>query len=276
VLEANENDMLVKSVRKICRMKRGDGIDMEDTRVSQPAVYVAGVIRARQLAGAHVELVLGHSLGELTGLAVSGAMDDEEGLHVVVERGRICHEVAQRHPGGMVAVMRLTPTAVEWVRRRAVADTGGVLEAAAFNGPAQIVLSGEAESVDDAVLLATAEGGIVDRLRIGGAFHSPLMGEAIEAFETVLAATAFQPPRVPWLSSTSVATAEEPDVIRRSLARALLLPVRWTDAVLAAAEVADVVIDVGPGATLRNLGKRIHDVRFSLLEDVTDRPRDSR
>jgi [acyl-carrier-protein] S-malonyltransferase len=253
-LDENRGDPLVVALSERTGIDDWSGLDMRQTSVSQPAVFVAGVLGARHLE-APPALVVGHSLGELTALAAAGGIDAHAGLELVVARGLACESV--RRDGEMMAVMGVEGADLEWVRRWAIGTTGAVLEVAAVNGHGQVVLSGAGEAIDACVAEVGRLGGIAQRLPIGGGFHSPLMVDALASYREALANADVRRPRVPWLSSVDLAVHDDPDKIREVLARALLLPVRWLGALQAAEALGcRELVDIGPDRTLAKLSRR--------------------
>jgi [acyl-carrier-protein] S-malonyltransferase len=229
----------------------------DDPVTAQMAVYLASVLVAGAIGTGGVAAVVGHSLGEIAALTHAGALDVEAGTRLVEGRAALCQDADRGIGGGMVAVMRLEPTALEWLRRRALAAAGGVLEVAGLNGRRQVVLSGTADALDHLLTHVAELGGIGQRLPIAGAFHSPLMSSAADGLGPLLEAADLRAPQVPWLSTIDVTWHDEPASIRTALVQALLLPVRWTDAMehLTVAG-ASAIVDVGPGETLHKLGRR--------------------
>lgn len=254
VLVANHHDALVNALSNETGVDDWSEIDMRRTAVSQPAVFVAGVLRARRL-DAPPALMLGHSLGELTSLAAAGAIDPQDGLELVAARARACESVSRR--GEMVAVMGLGSVDMEWVRRCAIGATGGVVEVAAVNGSSQVVLSGTSEAIEACLVEIGRVGGIAQRLSIGGGFHSPLMADAVSDFREALRTVNMRAPRVPWLSTVDAALHDDPEEVRELLLRALLLPVKWSES-LAQAETlgCTTFVDIGPDRTLAKLTRR--------------------
>jgi len=241
------------------------GIDLRDTRMSQPAVYACGLacVEATYGTSYRAPVTLGHSLGEITALAHAGALDHRDGFELVCARGAICHDALTACPGAMLAVMGGGQADVEWIRRQAAASSGGVLEVAGLNGRGQTVLSGHAAAVDAAVAMAASLGLIVNVLPIGGAFHSPLLARAVGPWRRAVESTPFAPPQTKVLSAIDAAVHADPAELRELVVRALLLPVRWLDAVCAVRDLGyQQVWDAGPGETLKKLGRRDHIVDF--------------
>jgi [acyl-carrier-protein] S-malonyltransferase len=242
------------------------GIDLRDTRMSQPAVYACGLASVAAAYGRsyRAPVTLGHSLGEITALAHAGAIEDRDGFDLVCARGAICHDALAASPGAMLAVMGGRGQAdIEWIRRQAAASSGGVLEVAGLNGRRQTVLSGHAAAVDAAVAMAASLGLIVEVLPIGGAFHSPLLAAAVAPWRQAVESTPFAPPRTAVVSAIDAAVHTDPAELRELVVRALLLPVRWLDAVCAVRDLGcHQVWDAGPGETLKKLGRRDHIIDY--------------
>jgi len=244
--------------------------DFEDTRVTQPAVYVASLLSARAvLAPEQVRFVLGHSLGEISAAAFARVIGDEDGLRLVETRAALCHRVHAARPGAMAAVMGLELTEVEWLRRRTVAATGQVLDVAALNGRRQVVVSGDLEAVERMTSAVAAAEGLVARLPIGGCYHSPLLAGAADELAGALAALPLGDAAVPVLSTTDLVPRRAAADIAASLVRALVLPVRWQESLgwLRDAGVA-WVWDSGPGETLQKLARRGGEVRFRAVVEA--------
>jgi len=233
-----------------------DALDLADTRVAQPAVYVASVVQATAGAPPPYVAAAGHSLGELSACAFAGVFDPIDGLALVVERAAIGHAAQARRPGRMLVVMRLDEPAVEWVRRSVVARGVGVLEVAVVNGPGQFVLSGDLEATEVALDVIADAGGVGRPLTIGGGYHSPLLVDAVEPFAAAVRRVARRDPAVPLVSCTTRAVLRAVDEVPEALARSLVLPVRWVETVAALAALgARSVVDAGPSRTLCNLAR---------------------
>jgi [acyl-carrier-protein] S-malonyltransferase len=229
-----------------------------DTRVAQPAIVVAGLLTAS--SAGDPPLAVGHSLGEITACAHAGVLTPSAALDLVGERARLGHGVHQARPGLMVALMRLDHDQVEWVRRMAVGQAGGILDVAVVNSPRQTVLTGDVATAEAAVEAAFAAGGVARRLGIGGAFHSPLLAPHVAAFRSAVLGAGVAPPRWPIVCSTgpTYSSGATPEEVADGLAAALVRPVDWPGAVgRAAALGATSLLDAGPGRTLVNLGKHL-------------------
>lgn len=224
----------------------------EGTRFAQPAIYCASLAGLERLGRPDAGLLAGHSLGEITALAAAGAVDDADGLRIVVERGRLMAEAAaDGEAGGMLAVGAERAEAKELAERRG-------LTVANENSPRQFVLSGPEHLLRAAEVEAKESGLRAKRIAVRGAFHSPAMESVVGAFGEVLAGIEFRKPRVPVLSCVT-ATPLDADV-RGVLAAALTRPVRWIEVLQRLrVEGGRRFVDVGPGKVLAGLVKRTLD-----------------
>jgi len=224
----------------------------EGTAYAQPAVFCASISGYEQLGRPEATFFSGHSLGEIGALAAAGAIDDADGVRIVVERGRVMAEAADRgEPGGMLAVGsdRDGATAL-------AADHG--LTLANENSPQQFVLSGPLEAIEAAEAAAKGSKVRAKLLAVAGAFHTEAMAPGVEPFRAALEQIEFRPLRFPVISST---TAEAfGDDVRDTLAASLTSPIRWT-AVLARLDElgATRYLDVGPGKVLAGLVRKTLD-----------------
>ena len=221
----------------------------EGTAYAQPAVYCASIAGYEQLGRPPAEYFAGHSLGEVGALAAAGAIDDTDGVRIVVARGRVMAEVAGHgEPGGMLAVGS---------DRDGVAAlaAGHGLTLANENSPQQFVLSGPLPAIEAAEAAAKGSGVRAKKLAVAGAFHTEAMASGVESFRAALDEIEFREPVVPVISSTSA----EPfaDDVRDALAASLTSPIRWT-AVLGKLRELGVTryLDVGPGKVLAGLVRR--------------------
>ncbi|MFJ8142281.1 ACP S-malonyltransferase [Streptomyces sp. NPDC096013] len=247
-----------------------NGHDYADPRVFQPALFVASLLRARHVDPGRVAVVLGHSMGELAAMTYAGALPDEDALEVVVRRAHLCHEQNARRPGAMVVLIGADPARAEWLRRSAVARTGGVLEIAAWNNARQVTLAGDLDSITDVTTRADKDGLAVVPLAIAGAYHSPLMAEAADRFAAYLADIPLRPPKVEVISTILCRTASTPAELRSVLAMGLVAPVRWMESLTAAhARGITQGYDVGPGTILAKLSRRHGPTRVHPLKGVS-------
>jgi [acyl-carrier-protein] S-malonyltransferase len=235
--------------------RAGDG-----TRWAQPAIFCAA------LAGYEVlqdrlepAFMAGHSLGEIAALVAAEALSSEDGLRLVAARGRLMQEAAeQTGDGGMLAVRARERAPVEEV----ASETG--LSLANDNAPDQLVLSGALAALDRAGELLAERKIRAKRLPVAGAFHSPLMGPAVEPFRELVERTEVREPRVPVLSCVTAAPFHD---IQEQLIQAISRPVRWTDVLRALAELGVThYVETGPGRVLTGL------VRKTLGDVEADAP----
>lgn len=230
------------------------------TEVTQPAVFVHSVAVYELLATAGLEpmAVAGHSLGEYSALVAAGALSFEAALALVGPRGKLMQAAGRERPGAMGAVIGLDDDALIATLCEQAADVG-VVVAANFNAPGQVVVSGEQAAVARLGELAIAAGAkrFVE-LAVSGAFHSPLMEPAAQQMEALLQAAPLVTPRVPVLTNVSAAPVTDPEELRAHLIQQITSSVRWTETVqrLVAMGV-DRAYEIGPGAVLKGLVRRI-------------------
>lgn len=243
-------------------------LDPLDTRNSQPVVFVAALV-AVEVAGIRagdVAAVVGHSLGEVTACCFAGAITASGGLTLVRARAQLGHAQHAARPGAMAAVMRLPYDEVEWLRRSAMAEVGGVLDVAVINSSTQTVVSGDEAAVDALVERAEGMGGTARRLPIGGAFHSSLMVAAVRPFAARAQTSVIAAPAVPVVLSTKAAAVTRAEELPDALARSLMLPVRWPAAIAALRALGVArAFDAGPGEALTRLAKHEPAVAFQAL-----------
>lgn len=223
----------------------------EGTRWAQPAIFCAALAGQAEL-GARVDVMAGHSLGEITALVAAGAIADEDGLRLVAARGRFMQEAAEETgDGGMTAVRARGEDTRDAIAELA-ADAGVAI--ANDNAPDQLVLSGAVSALDTAEALLRERGVRGKRLPVAGAFHSPLMDPAVEPFRAAVESIRIGEPRVPVYSCV---TAEPFDDVSERLVEAITHRVRWLD-VMRALEARGVTefVETGPGRVLTNLVKK--------------------
>lgn len=242
-------------------MFSGSAEDLKQTKVTQPAVFLHSIIRAR-LAGAGFQpgAVAGHSLGEFSALVAAGAMSFEDGLRLVQQRALAMQKACELVESTMAAVLGLEDEVVE----RLCAETGELVVPANYNCPGQLVISGTVKGVEAAVLKcqeAGASKAVV--LQVGGAFHSPLMQPAKEELQAAIEATPFARPVCPVYQNVNALPETDPGNIRRNLVDQLTAPVRWTQTMqrMIADGVTEFVETGGTGKVLRGFVARI-DRRF--------------
>lgn len=235
-------------------MFNGTEEDLRQTKVTQPAVFLCSVIPAI-VAGIEPDMVAGHSLGEFSALVLSGALSFEDGVSLVSKRALAMQKACEQNPGTMSAVIRLEDEKVEEL----CAATEGVVVAANYNCPGQIIISGALAAVEAAnakMLEAGAKRAML--LKVGGAFHSPLMEPARAELAEAIEATEFHAPKCPIYQNVDASAHTEPAEIKANLVAQLTSPVRWTKSVQnMIAAGADTFIECGPGTVLQGLVAKI-------------------
>ncbi|MGM9759579.1 MAG: ACP S-malonyltransferase [Parabacteroides sp.] len=239
-------------------MFAGTDEDLKQTKVTQPAVFLHSVILAKTLGGDfQPDMVAGHSLGEFSALVAAGALSFEDGLTLVSKRAMAMQKACEKTPSTMAAVLALPDEKVEEI---CASIEGEVVVCANYNCPGQLVISGSVPGIDAAcekLLAAGAKRAL--KLKVGGAFHSPLMEPAREELAAAIESTAFQAPVCPVYQNVSTKGEREPEVIKRNLIAQLTAPVRWTQSVQnMIADGADRFIELGPGKVLQGLVAKIH------------------
>lgn len=238
-------------------MFNGTEDDLKQTKVTQPAVFLCSVIPALVNPEVKPDMVAGHSLGEFSALVVSGALTFEDGVSLVSKRAMAMQRACEINPSTMAAIIALPDETVEALC--AEVTEGGVVVPANYNCPGQIVISGSNEAIDAACEKMTAAGAKrALKLKVGGAFHSPLMEPAREELASAIEATEFHTPKCPIFQNVDASAHTEPAEIKANLVAQLTAPVRWTQSVKnMIAAGADTFIEVGPGAVLQGLVKKI-------------------
>jgi [acyl-carrier-protein] S-malonyltransferase len=233
----------------------GPEAELTQTKACQPALFVHGLalLAALQEQGLlpEVRFALGLSLGEVTACAAAGVFDFATGLRIVAERGRLMQGACEQSAGAMAAVIGASREFVAAL----CAEFG--IEAANFNAPGQIIVSGERDRVAAAVAAAKERGTKVIPLNVAGAYHSRLMEPARAAFEAFLGGIPFAAPRFPIFTNTTGQRVEEPAAIRAALVRQVVSPVLWEDCMRSAAAAgATEFWEMGPGASLAGMARR--------------------
>lgn len=235
-------------------MFTGSDDELKQTKVTQPAVFLHSVILAKVL-GVNPDAVAGHSLGEFSALVVAGALSFEDGLRLVAKRAMAMQKCCENHPGGMAAILGLDDSTIEQI----CDSIDGVVVAANYNCPGQLVISGADEAVDAAcVKLKEAGARRALRLPVGGAFHSPLMEAARAELEQAIAEVEFHTPTCPIYQNVDAMPQTEPEIIKANIIAQLTAPVRWTQiAKNMIADGYDNFTELGPGAVLQGMIKKV-------------------
>lgn len=237
-------------------MFEGTEEDLKQTKVTQPAVFLHSVILAKSLGDEFKpDMVAGHSLGEFSALVASGALSFEEGLKLVSKRAHAMQKACELQESTMAAVLALPDEKVEEI----CSGTEGVVVPANYNCPGQVVISGTVEGVDKAcakMLEAGAKRAL--KLKVGGAFHSPIMMPAQEELAEAIEAAEFKTPSCPVYQNVDGKPHTDPEEIKENLIKQLTAPVRWTQGVQSMiADGADEFVELGPGNVLQGLIKKI-------------------
>jgi [acyl-carrier-protein] S-malonyltransferase len=247
--------------------------ELRQTRNTQPAIFLHSLALATLLNEERVVCAAGHSLGEYTALVYAGAVSFDDALRLVRLRAELMQKACDDHPGTMAAIIGLDPTAVGEIC--CTAWTAGVVQAANFNSPGQVVVSGSVPGVRRAMELAKERGArMVKELVVGGAFHSPLMESAKEELTVAIGQTKIHEARIPVYMNATAAAAKSPGEIRSALVQQLTSPVRWEESIRnMVADGVQCFVEIGPGKVLQGVIKRIDgtvDVRgIERLEDLT-------
>lgn len=237
-------------------MFNGTEEELKQTKVTQPAIFLHSVILAKTLGESFKpEMVAGHSLGEFSALVGNGALSFEDGLRLVYQRALAMQKACEAKPSTMAAVLGMEDSKVEEI----CASVEGIVVAANYNCPGQLVISGEIEAVNkacEALKAAGAKRALV--LPVGGAFHSPLMEPARVELEAAINATHFSNPVCPVYQNVTANAVSNPEEIKKNLIAQLTAPVRWTQSVKQmVADGGKHFTEVGPGKVLQGLVKKI-------------------
>jgi [acyl-carrier-protein] S-malonyltransferase len=248
------NDILGFRITDI--MFAGTDEELKQTKVTQPAVFLHSVILAKVLGSDFKPaMVAGHSLGELSALVASGSIQFEDGLKLVSARALAMQEACEAEPSTMAAILGLEDEVVENVCN----DIDGVVVAANYNCPGQLVISGAIPAVETACEKLTEAGAKrALMLPVGGAFHSPLMEPAREKLAAAIEATEFNTPSCPVYQNVTALAVTEPSEIKENLIAQLTAPVRWTQIMqnMIAAGCTSAT-EVGPGRALQGMFKKV-------------------
>ena len=200
-------------------------------------------------------MVAGHSLGELSALVANGVLTFEDGLKLVSQRALAMQKACEIAPSTMAAIIGLEDALVEEV----CAEIDGIVVAANYNCPGQLVISGEIEAVEKACEILKEKGAkMAVLLPVGGAFHSPMMEPAREELAAAIEATVFSKPTCPVYQNVTASAVTNPDEIKKNLMLQLTAPVKWTQSIQAMiADGATEFIEVGPGKVLQGLMRKI-------------------
>jgi [acyl-carrier-protein] S-malonyltransferase len=248
------NDILGFSITDI--MFEGTAEALKETKVTQPAIFLHSVILAKVLGDDFKpEMVAGHSLGELSALVTNGVLTFEDGLKLVSKRALAMQKACEIATSTMAAVLGLEDAIVE----DTCSEIKGVVVAANYNCPGQLVISGEITAVEKACKILSEKGARrALLLPVGGAFHSPMMEPARAELAAAIEATTFSNPTCPVYQNVSACAVTSPSEIKKNLMIQLTAPVRWTQSIQAMiADGGTEFIEVGPGKVLQGLMRKI-------------------
>ena len=237
-------------------MFEGTDEDLKQTKVTQPAIFLHSVILAKTMGEEFKpDMTAGHSLGEFSALVAAGALTFEDGLRLVAARAQAMQKACELKPSTMAAVLALPDETVEEICE----SIPGIVVCANYNCPGQLVISGEIEAIDAAcekLLAAGAKRAL--KLKVGGAFHSPLMQPAQDELAAAIEAAKFETPICPVYQNVDGKPHTDPVEIKENLVKQLTAPVRWTyDVQAMVADGATEFVELGPGAVLQGLVKKI-------------------
>lgn len=248
------NEVLGFDITKI--MFEGTAEELKETKVTQPAIFLHSTILAAVMgSNFKPDMVAGHSLGEISALVANGTLAFDDGLRLVYKRALAMQKACEATPSTMAAVLGLDDHLVEEI----CANTPGIVVAANYNCPGQLVISGDVDAVEKAcesLKEAGARRALI--LPVGGAFHSPLMEPAREELAAAIEATQFSNPTCPIYQNVSTFAVTEPSEIKENLIFQLTSPVKWTQSVQnMIKDGATKFIEVGPGNVLQGMVKKI-------------------
>lgn len=238
-------------------MFEGTPEDLKQTKVTQPAIFLHSVILSKVMGESfQPDMVAGHSLGEFSALVANGVLNFEDGLRLVSQRALAMQKACELQPSTMAAVLNLPDDVVE----RICEETSGIVVAANYNCPGQLVISGEVPAIEAAcekMKEAGARRALV--LPVGGAFHSPLMEPAREELANAIENTVFLSPKCPIYQNVTTTAVSNSDAIKDNLISQLTAPVKWTQSVQnMIKDGATLFTEVGPGKVLQGLVRKIN------------------
>jgi len=254
ILFEKANTILGFSITNI--MFEGSAEDLKQTKVTQPAIFLHSVILSKIMGDSFKpDMVAGHSLGEISALVANKTLDFESALKLVYKRALAMQHACELQPSTMAAVLGMEDPLVEAI----CAEVEGIVVAANYNCPGQLVISGDVKAVEEACGLLKERGAkraLI--LPVGGAFHSPLMEPARKELAEAIEATVFNKPICPVYQNVSACAVTDPSEIKKNLMLQLTAPVRWNQSVQnMIKDGATHFIEVGPGKVLQGLVKKI-------------------
>jgi [acyl-carrier-protein] S-malonyltransferase len=254
-LFSQANQILGFDIMKI--MFEGSDEELKQTKVTQPAIFLHSTILATCLGDTFKpDMVAGHSLGEFSALVANKTLNFEDGLKLVYQRALAMQKACEKEPSTMAAILGLEDSIVEEICE----GINGVVVAANYNCPGQLVISGSIPAVEEACLKLTEAGAKrALLLPVGGAFHSPLMEPAREELASAIESTLFNTPICPVYQNVTANAVINPIEIQKNLVLQLTAPVKWTQTVTQMiADGATHFTEVGPGKVLQGLVKKVN------------------
>ena len=245
---------------------KGSKEELQQTRVAQPAIFLHSIITAKVMgADFQPDAVAGHSLGEFSALTAAGVIDFESGLKLVSQRAEAMQKACNINKGTMAAILGMEDKKVDEICQQ----ISGVVVAANYNCPGQLVISGSIDAIESAcedLKAAGAKRALI--LPVGGAFHSPLMEPARAELENAIDSTSFSDPLCPIYQNSPAIAVEDPIEIQKNLIAQLTAPVRWSQSINSMIESGITnFIEVGPGKVLQGLVRKISsEVSVSCAE----------
>jgi [acyl-carrier-protein] S-malonyltransferase len=237
-------------------MFSGSAEDLKETKVTQPAIFLHSVILAKTLGeDFKPDMVAGHSLGEFSALVANGTLSFDTALELVSQRAQAMQRACELQPSTMAAILSLEDKVVEEICEQ----TPGIVVAANYNCPGQLVISGEIEAINKACETAKEKGARMAMvLPVGGAFHSPLMEPAREQLAAAIENTSFNKPICPIYQNVTASAVNDPSAIKKNLISQLTAPVKWTQTIQQMiADGGTEFIELGPGKVLQGLMRKI-------------------
>jgi len=250
-------------------MFEGTDDDLKETKVTQPAIFLHSVILARLMKeDFKPDMVAGHSLGEFSALVANKCLTFEDGLKLVSKRALAMQKACELEPSTMAAILGLDDAVVE----KLLKDVEGVVVPANYNSPGQLVISGSVDSINKACeVLKEAGAKRALPLKVGGAFHSPLMEPARVELAKAIETTKFNRGVCPVYQNVTAQPVTDPEIIKSNLIAQLTSPVRWTQIMKnMIADGAKTIIEVGPGTVLQGLFKKIDRNINASSAEITD------
>jgi len=236
-------------------MFNGTEEDLKQTKVTQPAIFLHSVILAKTLENFKPDMVAGHSLGEFSALVANGALSFEDGLTLVSKRALAMQKACEKEPSTMAAIIGIDDNAVEKI----CAEINEVVVPANYNCPGQLVISGSMKGIEIACKKLTEAGAKrALPLKVGGAFHSPLMEPARVELAEAINSTKFSTPVCPVYQNVDAKPYSDPEKIKENLIKQLTSPVKWTQIMQnMIADGMSSCTEVGPGNVLQGLIKKV-------------------